>query len=125
MYNQRMKVFLVAVIFIATFFLSFLFWPEFGYKIGCGPDTGDPLAGCAALRVVDYSDWRLHGGITWLQWENRDEITGEPRIETLGEPEQYYTHEAGMFLGSLGIAGAIAGLSYYLMSRKSKVALIR
>ena len=115
-----MKVTTMILVFIVTFVTSFLFWPEFRYEYESDCPMNDPLASCFAFRDVDYSDWRLHGGITWIQQVNRDDMTGEPRIEFLGDPEQYETEQTAMFLGSLGIASIATVASKIIFKRYYK-----
>lgn len=98
-----MKIFLTSLIFVATFITSFLFWPEFGYAIGCG-GSGANNEGCSAVREYDTSDWRLHGGLTWFESHGICTKSGDDCIPVMSQPERYGTNFGLMLFGSLGIA---------------------
>lgn len=121
-YNQPMKIFLVIAVFLATFAVSFLFWPEFAIKSGGCEYNGntDPTVGCLAVSYLDYSDWRLHGGITWLERRNICQISGNRCIPLMDEPEPYDTNTPLMFLGSLGIASVVTVASKMILTRHRK-----
>lgn len=118
-YNLTMQKKLILV-FVVTFVISFLFWPEFKYDIGCRIQSSESGDRCQWIKIVDYSEWRLHGGLTLLQWENKDKNTSEARFAFLGEPKQYQTNTFVMIAGSIATAATLSYLSSRFLLRRNQ-----
>lgn len=107
-----MKLFLTYLIFVVIFIVSFLFWPEVRATVSCVNTDGLINSGCSAVKSYDTSDWRLHGGLTWLERQNICTKSGDDCISVMRQPDRYDTNFAVMLIGSLSIAGLLSFVFY-------------